>query len=252
MGRALRTGTRLLGLTVVVVAGAALALHGREWLEVIPAFHVTTVTVSGIERLSEAEVLASAAVEPGQSIFGDLAPVEQRLREAPLVADVRVQRRFPDALEVQIRERVPIAVVPMPHLVAVDMEGVLLPSIDPGEERLDLPVILPQVIGRRSEPLTPLERRLLASELVRLQELEPRLTLVISEIELDTRGDIRVSLILPSTRILFTPPVTATRLREGVLVLADVLERRAGGSPTEVDLRFSEQVVIRDAVEGRS
>ncbi len=252
MSRSLRTGTRLLILTGVVAVGAALALHGRGWLEQWPLLHVTAVTVTGIDRIPEAEVLALMGIESRQSILADLAPIEQRLLTGPMVAGVRLRRRFPGTLEVQIDERVPVALVPMPHLVAVDVEGILLASIDVGRERLDRPVILPQVIGRESEALTPFERRMLASELMRLQALEPRLALAISEIELDARGDVRVTLILPATRILFTPPLTATRLREGVLVLADVLERRAGESPAEVDLRFSDQVVIRDVSGGRT
>jgi hypothetical protein len=196
--------------------------------------------------LPEAHVQSLLALPPDHSLISPFDALEARLLEEPLVAQVSFRRRLPRTLEVRIEERVPVAFLPSPHLVAVDVEGILLPLADPRRDRLDLPLIAPEVLGRPGRPLTPMERRTLASELVQLGVLEPRLSQAISEIALDAHGDVHVSLLLPETRLVFRPPVTATRLQEGVLVLADVLERRGGVPPVEVDLRFSDQVVIRD------
>jgi cell division protein FtsQ len=246
MSRSFRAGTQLFIGTAVVALVAGMVLHGRPWLEQMAIFHVTEVRVNGVALLPEANVQTLLALSPDHSLLAPFDELEARLLEEPLVASVTFRRRLPGTLEVRVQERVPVAFLPSPQLVAVDVEGVLLPRVDPRRDRLDLPLMAPEVLGRRGMPLTPLERRTLASEVVQLGVLEPRLAQAISEIALDINGDIHVTLVLPETRLLFRPPVTGVRLQEAVLVLADVLERRGGVPPAEVDLRFGDQVVIRD------
>lgn len=247
MSRSFRRGRRLLLLTLLVATGTTGFRYGREWVEQIPYFHVTEVTLEGLVRMPEATLFALLDLELNRSVFSDLSPLEDRLLQSPLLASVQVTRRPPRRIDIRVEERTPVAFVPLPHLVAVDVEGVLLPSLDPRRHQLDLPVILSQIPGRGDGALSAMERRTLASELVRLQRLEPRLAHAISEVGMDARGDLWVSLSLPDTRLVFRPPLTAARLREAVLVLADVLERQAGVPPAELDLRFADQIVVRNA-----
>lgn len=88
----------------LVVAGMAWAAWSSSWLG------VKQVHVQGVKHLSEAEVIDAAAAPMGTSLLrADVAAIEKRVAELPLVRDVRVDRSFPDALVVVVSEREAVA-----------------------------------------------------------------------------------------------------------------------------------------------
>jgi hypothetical protein len=217
--------------------------HAPDALASVPFFEVDRMRVEGGRYLELADAERAAALPPGFSIWSDLDPVAERLRAHPLVAEVRVRRRLPSTLVFQVLEREPVALLPTPSVTPVDAEGRLLP-IDPARHFLDLPLLHPRNAGS-GEPLSPVELRILAAEVARLGELEPRLGGILSEAALDPWGDVIVHLAHPATTLHFRPPLTAERLREGLRVLADRMDREPGRVPAAVDLRFADQVVVR-------
>ncbi len=239
----MRNGVRLLVLTAVTGVIVLGVQHAPDALASVPFFEVDRLRVDGGRYLDGAEVERAAALPAGFSIWSDLDPVAERLGAHPLVAEVRVRRRLPSTLVVEVREREPVALLPTPAVTPVDAEGRLLP-IDPAVHVLDLPLLHPRSTGS-AEALTPVELRILAGEIARLTELEPRLSGIVSEAALDPWGDVIVHLAQPATALHFRPPLTADRLREGLRVLADRLDREPGRVPATVDLRFADQVVVR-------
>lgn len=98
--------------TLAVVLLAVVALAG--WLVwASPVFAVKEVRVEGTSLLTPAQVREQAAVS-------DLTPlprvstgdVAARVTALPPVAEVEVRREWPDAIVIEIVERVPVAVVP--------------------------------------------------------------------------------------------------------------------------------------------
>jgi cell division protein FtsQ len=77
-----------------------------------PILPVKQVTVTGNRRLTKDAVLARAAI-PGDATLVRLpsAEIQQRLLADPWIAEATVDRRFPDAVNVSIVERVPAALV---------------------------------------------------------------------------------------------------------------------------------------------
>jgi hypothetical protein len=76
--------------------------------------------------------------------------------------------------------------------------------------------------------------------------VDPEFFAALSAVELDGRGDLVVrwgSAAQVSFRLAL--PVDSRRLREGLVVLADALQRYPDRSPREVDLRHADQVVLR-------
>jgi len=95
---------------------AGVAVLGVVWaltaLVNAPVFDVENVEVTGASHLSEAEVQQLAGVSPGVSLFsvnGD--EVARRVAANPWVAEVEVDKAFPDTLKVEIRERAAAAIV---------------------------------------------------------------------------------------------------------------------------------------------
>lgn len=202
-------------------------------------FRVSELRLEGALYLTLEEASEAAAVPAGASVWDDPSEWEARLEEHPLVREARVRKRIPGTLVFDVEERHPVGLVPTPTLEVVDAEGRILP-IDPSEHTLDLPLLRVSARGRDAEKV----RAALAAEAERLGHVDPEFADMISELSRDERGDVLARWGDPAVTFLFTPAVTARKLREGVLVLLDTT-RETGETPVTVDLRFEEQVVIR-------
>ncbi|MDP9176790.1 MAG: FtsQ-type POTRA domain-containing protein [Gemmatimonadota bacterium] len=229
-------------------------------------FHVSRVTVEGTRYLSPDTVVARLAIDTLHSVWDDPAPLEDRVRALPQVADVSVSRKLPGTLVVKVRENPPVALVPGARgLEAVDSTGRSLP-IDPAREALDLPI---------SNQRDPGLIRMLGDVRARHSVLYRR----ISEVSLDASGDVVILLTSnapesPPVPVPSPPPTpsdstvinrdTATstaasgprmlrvRARLGVSAtrLTDIFPvefhlRRRGARVAELDLRYREQVIAR-------
>jgi cell division protein FtsQ len=247
--------TRLLAfvlvLTLATALGSAVARLPRV-LARVEAFRIREIRLEGNRFLTVEEAAKAVAITPMASIWDDLDPLEARLREHVLVDDVKAKRRFPGTLLLKVVERQPVALVPNPTLEPVDSTGSVLP-IDPAKHQLDLPII--GFKGRRpGEDLSAAERRLVARELARLAQADPDLLSRISEVTLDTRGDLWAQFWrrdaegevwdLPVT-LRFHPNLPTRRVQEGMEAMGDAMTRFGGAVVSDLDLRFEDQVVVR-------
>ncbi len=245
--------------TVALVLGVSRvtkALAQAEW------FHVQTVELEGSRYLGMEEVMDHLGLSSERSVWDDLEPVEERLRFHPLVLEARVRRRPPSTLILMVKERDPVAFLPTPVLAPVDRDGRRLP-IDPSEHPLDLPLLQARAEGWNEAgmegaasaaapdaegcegTLTPTQLQTLAGEVSRLGVMEPDLAASLSDAALDRWGDVIFRLSDPAVEIRYRPPLSPGRLREGLQVLGDALDRAPERRPRAVDLRFEDQVVLR-------
>ncbi|MBE3591163.1 MAG: FtsQ-type POTRA domain-containing protein [Firmicutes bacterium] len=137
------TGRRALGLLAVTLAliGAFLVLRS-------PAFLVTRVQVSGLSELTPEQVVSEAAIAHQTPLWKIRAgEVAARLLEDPLIASVRVLKRWPDTLKIEIVERRPVAEVVLPSggAAEVDASGVVM------RVRAGIDARLPLVTGARED-----------------------------------------------------------------------------------------------------
>jgi len=250
---------RGMGFSVLLlgVAGAFFWFGGAprpDFERVRLAFRIREVSVQGLQYLEESEVLERADLPLDLAIWDRPTPIAVRLREHPMILDVRVRRAFPFALQITVQERVPVAYHPKPVLSPVDREGNALP-LDPTLHPLDLPLLQANAEGRsvgvssdrRSDldGLSPAQVRLLAEEVARISEFDPDVLATLSEAALDRWGDVILRFHDPDVEFWYRPPLTPSRLREGVIALGDARGRRVDQIPEVVDLRFEDQVVIR-------
>lgn len=116
----------LLALVKLFVAGAITGL--AVWGGIMAYRHATTaayfavdtIEIEGATRLSEAEILAAAGVEPGMNVFAvDVDDAASRLGSHPWVAEAEVTRRLPRSVAIQVLERKVEALVlfDVPYLV---------------------------------------------------------------------------------------------------------------------------------------
>lgn len=239
----MRRGAGLLILVGGTALGSLAVTHIPEAVAEAELFRVAVVELEGSRYLTEAEALETAAVPPDASMWDRTEDVAERLRAHPLVHEARVRRRLPRTLVLEVVERDPVALLPTPALAPVDRDGRRLP-VDPAFHLLDLPLVQPEQEGT-GRALTPPQIRSLASEVHRISELDPLLHESLSDVTVGAWGEVVLRLGEPRVTLRYPAPLTAGRLREGLLVLADAMERHPDRTPETVDLRFADQVVVR-------
>lgn len=147
------------------------------------------VDVRGSRFLSEGEVRELLGPAVGENILGlDIESLKARLRASPWVADATVRRTLPDTIQVEIRERVPLALAELDRLYLMDGDGALIDIYGPRTAGFDLPIVR-GLKGIDDEARRDRARR--AGALLRdLDELAAE----ISELEVEPGGDLRAVL----------------------------------------------------------
>lgn len=168
---------RRVGMTVLVLAILA-ALIG---LYQSPALRVQQVVVEGASVTDADRVRQLAAFEGDSMLRLDVAAAEGRIRYLPMVAAVRISRRWPQTVRIEISERVSWGYWQSgDNLYPIDLDGVVLEGVQPPE---GAPVIKDAgpptrlVPGDRTDP----DAARLAQAL--LQEVPSRLALNVASVE---------------------------------------------------------------------
>ncbi|MDT8340497.1 MAG: FtsQ-type POTRA domain-containing protein [Longimicrobiales bacterium] len=233
---------RALPVGLVVWSLVLVGEFAPEALAGISVFRVRTHEFHGLRFLDPGAVLRTAGIGPDASLWDDPGPWEERLARHPLVVRAEIRRRFPSTLVVSVEEREPVGLVPAPTLVAVDAGGQRLP-LDPTRFPLDYPVLRPD--GRRGEGSgevsDPVGRLARAAAVMRT---DAEFWSEVSEVEYAPGGGMIIHRGDPEVLFLLSEDVEPRRLREGMAVLEDALQRSAGRRPKRVDLRFQEHVFL--------
>lgn len=116
-------------LTLLLLTAALLVAAAGVWRSGV--LDVGSVHVTGIERTGEEDVLTAVGPVLGTPLpLVDVEGTRERVASLPLVAGVRVSRRWPSTLLVSVTERAPVATVPHAGgLVLVDADGVVLERV---------------------------------------------------------------------------------------------------------------------------
>jgi len=104
-------------------------------------FKLERIEVPRLQKLSRDEIVSLTGVKLGDSLLKlDLEHVAEQLEKNPWVEKLKVRRRFPGTLSIEITERVPVAVVNMGYLYYLDSKGEIFKPLTEGD-RLDFPVL---------------------------------------------------------------------------------------------------------------
>lgn len=152
MAQPLLTRSRLIAASIVFVLVAGLSLYGFQLLEqfLIRDQHFAVAAdaapgqalrISGASHASVRTIEAVFQEDLGRSLY--LVPLDERLdslRNVDWIRDASVARIWPNRLEVNVTERIPVAFVTLPpsRFALIDADGVILP---PAQDRFNLPVL---------------------------------------------------------------------------------------------------------------
>jgi cell division protein FtsQ len=220
----------LWGLVALALAAATVQLVRT------PLFGLAAVRVEGTAALGRDQVLAAAAVRPGQPYLGlDLAAIRGRVAALPRVAAVRVVRDYPASLRIVVAERAPVASVRKGAaywLVAAD--GTVLDAAD--AKPAGLPhvagVPLPADVrpGSRLPPGNPL-----ANALTALGGMRPDLRRQVAAVRAHSLDGLQFRL-RDGTRVLYGLAVEQPAKDAAVLLVRRKLARE-GREVQRIDVR---------------
>jgi cell division protein FtsQ len=192
--RRVRRGWSGVAVITLQAMGVAVLAFSSLWLGYAKVMaserlRVGHVDVRGSRFLSEGEVRELLGPAVGENILSlDIDTIKGRLRSSPWVADATVRRTLPDTLQVEIHERVPLALAEADGLYLMDGEGVLIELYGPKTAGFDLPIVR-GLTGVNGEARRDRAQR--AGALLRdLGDLGAE----ISEVQFEEPGDLRVVL----------------------------------------------------------
>ena len=136
---ALRKVRLFVGILVVYLVLGFLSWSIFSILMRTDLLKVSTIEITGINRLDEELVVAMGGVNPGVNIFS-IRPweIERRIERIPEVRKARVKKIFPRSVTIHIEERTPYALLVIADTgYCVDIDGVEIPCLP--EEREELP-----------------------------------------------------------------------------------------------------------------
>jgi cell division protein FtsQ len=136
-----RFGRGILGAATL----ASLAFLGYmiyQYVQRVPLLNVGEIRILGCLNATEAELLSLAKIDFKDSLVHlNLQDLSSRLAQHPWVENARVQRDWSrKALIIEVKERVPQALILFDDLYLVDQQGEVFKKAD-AKERMDLPVL---------------------------------------------------------------------------------------------------------------
>lgn len=131
--------------TVLIVVVIGVSVYGAWWMRAAmlasPYLAITSIKVNGALRITVGEVLSASGIRTGESMLGfSASEAEERIKDNPWVNEAKVRRTSLDTVSIEIRERMPVALIRLDDLYVMDSSGTAFKKYL-GSDALDLPVI---------------------------------------------------------------------------------------------------------------
>lgn len=223
-------------------SAVAIVLIGLGWgsytfihyFRTAPRFEVDKLSVSGLKRVDENQVLAMAGFEVGTNVFqADLEEIRQRVEQLPWVRYALVERVLPDQIIIKVIEREPIGIARIQgQTFQFDVDAAILspdPISNPSGPILD---------GLR--PGGAANRKKVDAYRTVLEELGQT---ELSEVHVNDAGE--VSVVSASDPLLVNLGMSEFRSRWIKYLQLKTQIRQQYPEAVRVDLRFRNQVIVR-------
>ncbi len=239
---------------VLVVAGSWLVWEAYTLVTHAAQFQIAGVDVTGVRQLREADLKKIAGTFTGQNIFRvDLDAAAQRARANPWVKEIRIYRRLPNRISMNIVERIPDAILDTgTGRYLIDSETTVIEQIaQEGASAWPLPVI--EVKDCSVHPGEPVAAEGVAEALTLLAEISSRGGWWLSSVRVRANSPETLSVVYASHEFKIGRGNYGEKLRRLSEVMEDVKQR--GLDIAYVDLRPERQaaaMVIQNKTGAKS
>ncbi len=131
-----------LSLLISIAVLSLLFIYAYSCILSAPYFKIKETPVRGLKELTEKEILTLVEIKPGQNILAvNVDVLAKRVAVNPWIKKVYVGREYPNRLVVDVRERIPIALVKQgSDFYLMDSDGIIFKKLAQGDE-VDLAII---------------------------------------------------------------------------------------------------------------
>jgi len=244
----LRWGAILVVNAIVLLALVASVRKTVAFVRTTQEFALERIELRGIERASEAAILARVEPYRGRNILDlDLLRIERDVQRDPWIRRAAVRRSLPGTLTLTVEERHPVVLAVLrgrPHLVD-DTGYVIGPAED---DATSLPVLV-GLEGRDGDALVVALRR--GVDVVeRLRRANPSFAAEVIELDLAQRDRVALRTAAEEPQLLLDPDRVEQNL-DPYLELREAIARRVGDADY-VDLRWRDRISVMPVVNNET
>lgn len=238
-------GGRKLKIFLLLLVLIAVTFMANRWRSELK---VESVHIKGKRIVTQEEIFRLANISPSTSLVEiSLVEVGNRILKNPFIQEVSVTRDLPSTIQIEVRERKPIALINGEKLLCVDQEGYLLPYFR-SKEIFDLPVIT----GLSENTSMQIGTKLQFSEVQSAIEIlmtalanDPKLYHLISEINVRHGNDIVLYTAEHGVPVIFGKGDAMRKLLYLQSFWKNVVTHRGSRQLHYIDLRFNGEVVVK-------
>lgn len=228
--RCAQVAALVLSMTVVCWLAYSVILY----VKTAPRFEVEKLSVSGLKRVDENQVLAKAGFEVGTNVFdANLEEIRQRVEEIQWVRHALVERVLPDQIIIKVIEREPIGIARIRgEVYQFDIDAMIL---DPDPVSGSSFPILNGLGGDRSRNVKKVE--------IYRKVLEELGQASLSEVEINESDE--VSVVGTGDPLMVSLGTSDFRNRWIQYLQLKPQIQQQYPQAVRVDLRFKNQVIVR-------
>jgi cell division protein FtsQ len=230
---------------ILIALVICLAFGANAWKS---SLKISQIKISGNRIVNTNEIIQLTQVQIGTLLYkADLTAIQQNVMSHHYIKDAVVERNLPNSINIQIIERIPIAMVNISEPLYLDEDGVVLPKTV-SCKIFDLPMISgisihePFVLGSTISQPNEIEALQL---LTILRNINRPLYHNISEILVRNGGDIVIYSAEGGVPIIFGRGDLSGKLIRLETFWNDIVRIRGVQYLHYVDLRYQDQIIAR-------
>lgn len=207
---------------------------------------VKQITVEGNRIVSSNEIIQLTHLQTGTLLYKiELTAIQRNVISHHYIKDAVIERNLPNSINIQVIERIPIAMINHDETLYLDEDGIVLPrSIS--HKLMDLPMIS----GIAESESLALGSTITQPDIVETLEVLAALKIVnrpiyhnISEVRVRNGGDIVLYSADGGVPIIFGRGELASKLVRLETFWNDVVRSRGPQNLQYVDLRYQDQII---------
>jgi cell division protein FtsQ len=229
----------LIAITICIVFGA------NVWKSNLK---ITQINIDGNRIVGAKEIIQLAHVEIGTLLYKvNLTTIQQNVISHHYIKDAIVERNLPNAIHIQVVERIPLAIVNRTETLYLDENGVVLPP-SVSHRLLDLPIISGISANEPLQLGSSLSHADVSEALQLLSVMKSVYRTMyhnISEVQLRNGGDIVLYSTEGGVPIIFGHGDLASKLVRLETFWNTIVRTQGPQYLQYVDLRYENQIVVR-------
>jgi cell division protein FtsQ len=229
----------LIGLVICLAFGA------NAWKSNLK---INQIKIKGNRIVNTNEIIQLSQIQTGALLYkADLTAIQQNVMSHYYIKDAVVERNLPNSIDIQIVERIPVAIVNLSQPLYVDEDGVILPKAV-SNITFDLPMI---------SGISAYESFIFGTSINQPDEIDALQLLAvlrtvnrplyhnISEIQLRNGGDIVLYSAEGGVPIIFGRGELSDKITRLEIFWDDIVRTRGVKDLQYVDLRYQDQIVAK-------